>query len=120
MLKILLTEFSLPWRAPADWPGRRRGDEALPEPPWRAERRMEIERRLLRFPEEVRAAAAELEPHRLFRFTLDLAARVEDLTGPRTAAEAKNVRPEVTAELAGASRIVLRNALRILGVSAPE
>jgi arginyl-tRNA synthetase len=76
-----------------------------------------IEEQLTQFPGEVRRAAGELEPNRLFRYTLDLAAQVHHLAAGRGAAQAASARSGSGGALAEASRIVLRNALRILGVT---
>lgn len=77
-------------------------------------------RQLSRFPEAVEGAALHYEPHRLVFYLQDLATllhsyynrhRVLDENGPVTSARLY---------LVNAVRIVLANALSLLGVSAPE
>lgn len=84
----------------------------------------EEERSLLRkladFPEEVLAAALAREPHRMTRFLLDLSGLFHYFyTRHRVLGE----KPEVMAArlvLVMATGQVLRNGLRLIGVSAPE
>ncbi len=77
--------------------------------------------RLSQFSDEVARAAEELEPHRIVNYVYDLAGefhsfynnsgRILEETGARQAAHLLMVT---------AARVVLRNALRLLGISAPE
>lgn len=81
---------------------------------------VELCRLLAGFPEEVTLAAQRREPHRLTRYVLDVAAAFHSFY-----TECRVLGSEPTLEkarllLADATRIVLRNALQILGVGAPE
>jgi len=98
--------------------------QAEPAPPGSndaplTEAQQQLARQLARFPDEVRAATAGLDPHRIFTYTLEVASRVEAaIEAPQNQRGSAAAPP--SAPLAGAARIVLENALSILGVSAPE
>lgn len=84
----------------------------------------EAERDLLRkladFPGEVAFAAEVKEPHRLTKYAHDLATLFH---GFYTQCRVLGVEPELSAARLGlvdATRIVLRNCLKLLGISAPE
>lgn len=99
------------------------------EVPPAAEARLELlveddELRLLRklaeWPEVVKAAATSLEPHRLPHYVHDLASFFHLFyTNCRVLTDDPDLRGARLA-LARATRIVLANALRMMGVSAPE
>ncbi len=74
---------------------------------------------LAEFPAAVRTAAAAREPYGMIRYALETARRYLewDQEGPGSGASAERAAPS---SLARASRTVLRNALAIVGVSAPE
>lgn len=92
----------------ADW-------SLLKEP---AER--ELIRKLADLPEEIAQAAKDREPHRLPRYAMDLAALFHSFyTECRCLVEDEALR-RARLGLADATRVVLRNTLTLLGVSAPE
>jgi arginyl-tRNA synthetase len=77
-------------------------------------------RKLADFPDEVQGAAVAREPHRMTRYAQDLASTFSAFYRD---CWVLGQEPAVTAgrlAIVGACRIVLRNVLTILGVSAPE
>lgn len=77
-------------------------------------------RKLAAFPEEVSTAARLREPHRLTRYGTELAGTFHAFY---TTCRVLGDDPALTAArlaLVGATRIVMRNVLRLLGVNAPE
>lgn len=77
-------------------------------------------KRLSAFPEEVEKAAADLAPYRIVHFAYDLAG---DFHSFYNAHRVLGVEPELESArllLSEAARIVLSNALSLLGISAPE
>lgn len=77
-------------------------------------------KRLAEFPEEVRYAAIQYAPHRLTAYALDTARAFH---GFYTECRVLGDDPELTQArllLVRATRIVLRNTLALMGVSAPE
>ena len=100
--------------APEDLEGER--DWSLLKEP--AER--ELIRKLAELPEEIIQAARDREPHRMPRYAMDLAALFHSFyTECRCLVEDPSLR-RARLGLADATRIVLRNTLTLLGVSAPE
>ena len=86
-----------------------------------AEPEKDLMRKLFEFPEEVRTAAETREPDRLTRYAMDLASTFHIFY--RDCRVLNNDNPDLTASrlvLVNCTRIVLRNALRLLGISAPE
>ena len=72
------------------------------------------------FPGEIRMAADDLDPSRINRYATELATRFHRFYNAcRIRGEEKEL-AEARLALASAARTVLRNALRILGVIAPE
>ncbi len=85
----------------------------------------EAERDLIRLmaalPEEIIEAAESREPHRMTRYALNLATKFHVFYTQCRVLDRE--RPDLTAArlvLAGATKMVLGNVLRLLGVSAPE
>jgi len=77
-------------------------------------------RKLAQLPEEIIEAAAAMEPHRMTRYASELAALFHGFyTECRCLVEDKKLR-QARLLLADATRIVLRNVLKLIGVSAPE
>ena len=75
---------------------------------------------LAKFPEEIHDAAVSFEPHRIANFLLRLAQGYHRFyTEHRVLSEEKGRTPAYLS-LCDAVRIVLRNGLRLLGVSSPE
>lgn len=86
-----------------------------------AEREMELLRQLSRYPEVVAAAAQQCEPHRLTHYVQELAAILHSYYNQQ-----KIVVPEDSAAtqarlvLVNGVRVVLANALGLLGIEAPQ
>lgn len=86
---------------------------------------LDVLRKLTDYPGEVTTAAVEIAPHRLTRFAMDLASLLNVFYEncrvlPGTD---ESISPETTKArlaLVNGARIVLRNLLTLLGVSAPE
>ena len=84
------------------------------------EQERELIKALAAFPGEIRMAAAELDPSRINRYAAELASRFHRFYNAcRIRGEASDV-AEARLALAAAVRTVLRSALGILGVTAPE
>lgn len=81
---------------------------------------LELMRKLADFPEVVAGAAQALEPHRLTRYAHELAGQFHSFyTVCRVLGEDKAL-TEARLLLVQAVQIVLKNVLRLIGVSAPE
>lgn len=81
----------------------------------------DLVRLLVSFPDEVKLAADRLEPHRIARYALDVAGAFHSFYNACRVIDAAE--PERTRQrlvLVDAVRLTVRNALTILGVSAPE
>ena len=86
---------------------------------------LDVLRKLTDYPNEVTTSAEDFAPHRLTRFAMDLASLMNVFYEncrvlPGTD---ESISPEVTAArlaLVNGARIVLRNLLTLLGVSAPD
>lgn len=79
----------------------------------------ELIKQLSQFPEEIRTVAQDLDPSRINRYLIELAARFHRFY---TANRIKGAEPEVLAarlKLADSVRAVLENGLNLIGVSAP-
>lgn len=99
--------------APRLWPGADLRRLAHP-----AER--ELIRKLADLPEEIVQAAVDREPHRLPRYAMDLAALYHSFyTECRCLVDEMPLR-QARLQLCDAARVVLRNTLELIGVSAPE
>ena len=84
------------------------------------EQERELIKALASFPGEIRMAADDLDPSRINRYATELASRFHKFYNAcRIRGEAKDV-AEARLALAAAVRTVLRSALGILGVTAPE
>jgi arginyl-tRNA synthetase len=86
---------------------------------------LDVLRKLTDYPSEVAAAAADYAPHRLTRYAMDLASLLNIFYENCRVLSGKDdpIAPELTAArlaLVNGARIVLRNLLGILGVTAPE
>ena len=77
-------------------------------------------REILSFPEQVAEAGMTYEPHRLVAYLNDLAASFHGFYTQHRIKEAPKETAEARLALALGVRIVLKNALDLLGVSAPE
>ena len=72
------------------------------------------------FPGEIRMAADDLDPSRINRYATELASRFHKFYNACRIRGEEPAVAEARLALASAARIVLRNALSILGVTAPE
>jgi arginyl-tRNA synthetase len=77
-----------------------------------------LARRLSDFPDEVRAAARELDPHRLTRYAGETAAAFAAFS--RDCPPGDGARGTARVALADAAAVVLRNTLAVLGIPAPD
>ena len=85
-----------------------------------AEQERDLIKALASFPGEIRMAAEDLDPSRINRYATELASRFHKFYNAcRIRGEAREL-AEARLALAAATRTVLRNALSILGVNAPE
>ncbi|EFC90199.1 arginyl-tRNA synthetase [Dethiosulfovibrio peptidovorans DSM 11002] len=75
--------------------------------------------RLSMFPEEVEKAAVEMAPHRIVNYVHDLAGDFHSFYNAHRVLDENPSRPSRIL-LVKATHVVLTNALRILGISAPE
>jgi arginyl-tRNA synthetase len=85
----------------------------------------ELERDLVKllsaFPEELQLAADRLEPHRIARYALDVAGAFHSFYNAcRVIDAAEPERTRLRLLLVDAARLTVRNALAVLGVSAPD
>jgi arginyl-tRNA synthetase len=79
-----------------------------------------LAKEISRFPEEVQKAASNLEPHRIAFYATNLAEAFHAFYNTlKVIGESEEIM-DVRLLLAEASRITIANALRLLGVSAPE
>ena len=84
------------------------------------EQERELIKALASFPGEIRMAADDLDPSRINRYATELASRFHKFYNAcRIRGEEQNV-AEARLALAECTRTVLRNALGVLGVTAPE
>jgi len=79
-----------------------------------------LERRLAAFPEVVRGAAVAREPHRIPTYLMDTAAEFHRFYHACRVVSDDVEKSRRRLELTDAARIVLRNGLALMGVSAPE
>lgn len=99
-----------------EWPPQIQPDLALLSD----ESEIELAKKLVSFPEEIVAAGAAREPHRMTRYIMDVATLFHSFY---TRCRILGEDPRLTAArlyLSDATRVVLRNALGLIGVSAPE
>ena len=86
----------------------------------REEAELELLRKLAEFPDEVVMAAESREPHRLTRYTIDLATLFHAFYARYRILEEDEGLAKARLAMADGVRIVLRNALSYMGVQAPE
>ncbi|WP_027717963.1 arginine--tRNA ligase [Desulfovirgula thermocuniculi] len=94
--------------------------EAVDLGPLETEAELALARRLADFPEEVVACARDLAPHRLARYLHEVAGLFHSFYNSHRVLTADRRLTEARLLLAGATRVVLKNGLRLLGLSAPE
>jgi len=85
-----------------------------------AEQERELIKAIASFPGEIRMAADDLDPSRINRYATELASRFHKFYNACRIRGEEPAVAEARLALAAATRIVLRNALHILGVTAPE
>jgi len=81
---------------------------------------MDVIKKLIEFPEVISKAARFLEPHRLTSYLMDLAATFHRFYQVHRVVSEDRPLSEARLLLTEATRIVLANGLRLLGISAPE
>ena len=85
-----------------------------------SEQERELIKAIASFPGEIRMAAEDLDPSRINRYATELASRFHRFYNAcRIRGEETSI-AQARLSLAAATRVVLRNALSILGVTAPE
>ncbi len=77
-------------------------------------------RKIADFPEEIRVAAQTLAPHRIARYVLDLAGLFHSFYNRHRVINVEAELQDARLLLMKVTRITIKNALSILGVSAPE
>ncbi len=86
---------------------------------------LDVLRKLADYPQEVAAAARDYAPHRLTRYAMEMASQLNGFYENCRVLSGQDapIAPELTQArlaLVDGSRIVLRNLLSLLGISAPE
>lgn len=84
------------------------------------EEELQIVRKIADFPEEIAIAARNLAPHRIARYVLDLAGLFHSFYNHQRVLNEDKALQDGRLILMESVRITLKNALDILGVSAPE
>ncbi len=79
-----------------------------------------LARKLADFPEEVASAAASLAPQRIARYLHELAGLLHSFYNSHRVITTEQVLTEARLVLVNATRITLKNALGLLGLTAPE
>jgi len=85
-----------------------------------AEAEFDLLRKLGELPQEVREAAALYAPHRLIRYVYELASLFHSYYKAERIITEDGAQTQARLALVGCVRTVLRNVLRLIGVSAPE
>ncbi|HHV72358.1 MAG TPA: arginine--tRNA ligase [Clostridia bacterium] len=86
----------------------------------KTEAELDLIRKLVQFPEEIALAALRKEPHRLARYVHDLAGLFHSFYNSCRVISDDEKLTAARLVLVDAARIVLRNSLNILGITAPE
>jgi arginyl-tRNA synthetase len=86
----------------------------------REEAELALARRLADFPEEVALAARQLAPHRIARYVHEVAGLLHSFYNVHRVITDNMELTDARLQLVEATRVVLRNALTLLGVRAPE
>lgn len=84
------------------------------------EEELALLRKLADFPEEIKIAARTLAPHRIARYALDLAGLFHSFYNHHRVLNENQQLQDARLLLMEVTRITIKNALQILGVSAPE
>ncbi len=91
-----------------------------PEAPYDAVEEQLLLRKIAAFPEVVRGAAAAREPHRIPTYLVELAGIFHRFYHACRVVSDDTARTRARLQLCEAARVVVRNGLGLLGVSAPE
>ena len=86
---------------------------------WGAEE-LQMIRKIADFPEEIAIAARTMAPHRMARYVLDLAGMFHSFYNHQRVLNDEKALQDARLVLMECTRITLKNALDVLGVSAPE
>lgn len=81
---------------------------------------IELLRKIADFPEEINIAAKTMAPHRIARYVLDLAALFHSFYNSHRVLNDDKDLQDARLLLMDITRITIKNALNVLGVSAPE
>lgn len=84
------------------------------------EAELALARQIAWFPEEIELAARSLAPHRLARYTHELAGLLHSFYNSHRVITEDIPLTSARLALVGATRVVLQNACRIIGISTPE
>jgi arginyl-tRNA synthetase len=84
------------------------------------EEEIELLRKLADFPEEIKVAARALAPHRIARYVMDLAGLFHSFYNHHRVLNEDQSLQDARLLLMETTRITIKNALEILGVTAPE
>jgi arginyl-tRNA synthetase len=84
------------------------------------EEEFDLLRKMAELPEEVEVAANQYAPHRLIRYVYELASQFHSYYKAERVIVDDEALTQARLALLGALRIVIANALRVVGVSAPE
>jgi arginyl-tRNA synthetase len=85
-----------------------------------SEQEFDILRKMGELSEEVSVAAEQMAPHRMVRYVFDLAALFHSYYNAERVISEDEDQTQARLALLGAIRIVIRNVLKMIGVSAPE
>lgn len=86
----------------------------------KSESELALSRKLADFPEEIAAAARDLAPHRIARYVHEVAGLLHSFYNGHRVITDDEALSGARLVLVNATRIVLRNALKLLGLHAPE
>ena len=84
------------------------------------EEEIELLRKLADFPEEIKISARTLAPHRIARYVMDLAGLFHSFYNHHRVLNDNQSLQDARLLLMETTRITIKNALQILGVTAPE
>lgn len=85
-----------------------------------SEAELALARRLVDFPEEITLAAGQLAPHRIARYLHEVAGLLHSFYNAHRVITGDKDLSAARLALVDATRIVLRNGLKLLGLTAPE
>lgn len=85
-----------------------------------SEKELDLLKKVGQFPEEISLAAEQYAPHRIVRFVHELASLFHSFYNAAPVVTEDRELTKARLSLLGAVRVTLQNALRVIGVSAPE